>query len=209
MKHTELTIKVPPIPTPDNRSVLFLDFDDVLCLNIPYGGYDVIAALSKVQKKTAALEDFAALWAQLFDPQACSLLGKLDAEFAPLYVLSTSWRMFMNRDALVAVLVNTGLEFVARNLHEKWQTPDFLSPQLRAREIGFWRGYKQNKNWVVLDDERSGTGFGEDYPFKENLPFIVLCQEGRGLGLLEYEKLRTAFELRGSINDLQLGGRTP
>lgn len=187
------------------RPVLFLDFDDVLCLNKPFGGFDVMAALSQVQKKTAAVQDFEALWTQLFAPEARALLEKINHEFAPLYVLSTSWRMFMNRDALVAVLMNTELEFVARNLHEHWQTPHFLSPQLRAREIGFWRGYDQNKNWVVLDDERSGTGFGEDYPFKENLPFIVLCQEGRGLGLLEYEKLRAAFELRRSMNGLHLG----
>lgn len=187
------------------RPVLFLDFDDVLCLNSPYGGFDVIAALSQVQKGTAKVQDFEEIWAQLFSPEARGLLRKIHDEFEPLFVLSTSWRMFMNRDALVAVLMNTGLEFVARNLHEHWQTPHFLSPQLRAREIGFWRGYDQHKNWVVLDDERSGTGYGEDYPAKQNLPFIVLCQEGRGLQMPEYERLRAAFGLRRSMNGLQLG----
>lgn len=190
------------------RPVLFLDFDDVLCLNSPYGGYDVIGALSQVQKNIASVQDFEALWAHLFAPEGRALLEKINHEFAPLYVLSTSWRMFMNRDALVAVLMNTGLEFVARNLHEHWQTPHFLSPQLRAREIGFWRGYDQHKNWVVLDDERSGTGYGEDYPAKQNLPFIALCQEGRGLEMPEYEKLRAAFELRHLMMTRDLG-RTP
>lgn len=203
-----MTTKDSSMLAPTIRPVLFLDFDDVLCLNSPHGGYDVIRALSQVQKKTASVQDFEALWAQLFASEACAFLEKIDEEFAPLYVLSTSWRLFMNRDALVAVLMNTGLEFVARNLHEHWQTPDFLSPQLRAREIGSWRGYEQNKHWVVLDDERSGTGFGEGYPVKENLPFIVLCQEGRGLGLLEYEKLRAAFDLRRSMMDLNVR-RTP
>jgi GGDEF domain-containing protein len=38
----------------NHQSVLFLDFDDVLCLNKPYGGYDVLQALSQVVKKTYA-----------------------------------------------------------------------------------------------------------------------------------------------------------
>lgn len=189
-----------------NQPVLFLDFDDVLCLNSPYGGFDVIEPLSKVQKKTAKVQNFEALWAQLFAPDACALLEKIHEEFAPLYVLSTSWRLFMNRDALVAVLMNTGLEFVARNLHEYWQTPQFMSPQLRAREIGSWRGYDQHKNWVVLDDELSGTGYGEDYPIAGHRPFIVLCREGCGLEAPEYEKLRAAFGLRLSTTGLKLGG---
>lgn len=196
------------MPAPTIRPVLFLDFDDVLCLNTPFGGFDVIRALSQVQKKTAAVQDFEALWAQLFDGEACSLLEKINAEFAPLYVLSTSWRLFLNRDALVALLMNTRLEFAARNLHEHWHTPLFLSPQRRAREIGMWleRNPDHDKDWVVLDDERSGTGYGEDYPFKQNLPFIVLCREDRGLEMVEYEKLRAAFGLRRSMNGLQLGG---
>ena len=42
----------------NHQSVLFLDFDDVLCLNKPFGGYDVLQALSQVVKKTAVLQDF-------------------------------------------------------------------------------------------------------------------------------------------------------
>ena len=38
--------------------VLFLDFDDVLCLNNPYCGYDVIEALAQVEKKSAKAQDF-------------------------------------------------------------------------------------------------------------------------------------------------------
>lgn len=179
------------------RPVLFLDFDDVLCLSSPYGGFDVITALSQVQKKTAKVQDFEEIWAQLFDREARALLEKIHDEFHPVYVLSTSWRMFMNKDALVAVLMNTGLEFVAQSLHQNWQTPQFLSPQLRAREIESWLGGNpdQGNSWVVLDDERSGTGYGEDYPIRENRAFIVLCREGQGLAEAEYERLRAAFEL--------------
>lgn len=208
MKHTELTIDNSPLPVPDNRMVLFLDFDDVLCLNSPYGGYDVITALSQVEKKTGAVRDFKDIWANLFARDACSLLEKINAEFAPLYVISTSWRHFLNRDAFVTVLMNTGLEFVARHLHEHWETPIFPSPQRREREICRWleQNPDYDKKWVVLDDEISGTGYGEDYPVKQNLPFIVLCREDHGLEMVEYEKLRAAFELRRSMNVLQFGG---
>lgn len=181
-----------------NRTVLFLDFDDVLCLNNPVGGYDVISALSQVQKGSAKIQDYAELWGKLFAPEACALLQKLHDEFKPIYVLSTSWRLFTNRDALLAALINTGLEFVAGNLHQDWQTPQFMTPQTRVREIGSWLGRHpdQENLWVVLDDERSGTGYGEDYPIQENLPFIVLCKENCGLQVGEYERLRAAFELR-------------
>lgn len=103
--------------------------------------------------------------------------------------------------------MNTGLEFVARNLHSNWQTPKFIQLQLRAHEIGSWLGRNPDheKSWVVLDDERSGTGFGQDYPLRENLPFIVLCRQDSGLGALEYEKLRAALKLRRTINGMQVG----
>lgn len=190
------------------RPVLFLDFDDVLCLNKPVGGYDVMLALSQVEKGTAKVQDFEAIWAQLFAPEARALLQKIHDEFEPAYVLSTSWRMFMNKHALVAVLMNTGLEFVAAKLHPDWQTPQFNSPQLRAREIGSWVGQNpdQGNNWVVLDDECSGTGYGEDYPIQGNRPFIVLCRQACGLAAPEYEKLRAAFGLRLSMTGLRLGG---
>ena len=183
------------------RPVLFLDFDDVLCLNNPYGGYDVIEALAQVEKKTAKVQDFQEIWQQLFAPEAKAHLKALHDEFAPRYVLSTSWRMFMNRAALAAVLFNGGLDFVAQNLHPSWETPIGMTQQLRAHEIGFWlRDHpEQGSNWVVLDDERSGTGYKQDL-YEEDLPFIVLCLEGIGLTALEYAKLRAAFLLRMANN---------
>ena len=53
---------------------------------------------------------------------------------------------------------------------------------------------------MVLDDERSGTGYDKHDPHQENLPFIVLCREGIGLTALEYAKLRAAFLLRMAHN---------
>lgn len=80
--------------------------------------------------------------------------------------------------------------------------PISMSQQLRAREIGLWLADhpEQRDNWVVLDDERSGTGYEERYPHQEDQPFIVLCREGIGLTALEYAKLRAAFRLRKANN---------
>lgn len=106
-----------------SQPVLFLDFDDVLCLNKPYGGYDVIEALAQVEKKSARAHDFQEIWQQLFAPEAKAHLKALHDEFSPCYVLSTSWRHFMNRSALAVVLANCGLKFIAQNLHAHGETP--------------------------------------------------------------------------------------
>ena len=188
--------------------ILFLDFDDVLCLNTTYGGYDVILALAQIEKGTARPEDFREMWTQLFDGDAKAYLKALHEEFEPRYVLSTSWRKFLDKEAFITVFENCGLEFVAKNLHPAvqtpafespqlaWRTPGFLSPPLRAREIGSWLARNPDeRGWVVLDDECSGTGL-DKWSVEKDRACIVLCQEGVGLTGVEYERLRDAFLLR-------------
>lgn len=46
--------------TPSKPPLLFLDFDDVICVNAPYGGYDVLAAATG----TAPAD----LWERLWHP---------------------------------------------------------------------------------------------------------------------------------------------
>lgn len=89
------------------------------------------------------------------------------------------------------------LDFVAQNLHEDWETPYSFKPPWRPREICLWlrKNPEQRDNWVVLDDERSGTGL-DGWPVKGDLPCIVLCREDVGLTNVEYERLRAAFLLR-------------
>lgn len=182
------------------QPVLFLDFDDVLCLNKPFGGYDAIAAIGRAEKEPGiSLDDaeFEDLWANLFEAGAKGHLLALHNEFSPSYVLSTSWRNFMNRPALVAILQRTGFGFVAENLHQNWGTPIGLGYQDRPREISNWLGKNaaHEGRWVTLDDERSGAGF-VDWPISQHKPFIVICRENVGLTAVEYEKLRVAFRLR-------------
>jgi hypothetical protein len=188
----------------NRRIVLFLDLDDVLCLNTGCGGYDVLLALNQVvQGHSASLDDaeFQDLWARVFDRQAKARLLALHQEFLPVYVLSTSWRRFMDREAIAAVLQRCALGFVAEHLHANWATPFGLGVPPRAREISHWLGRNPGfeDRWVVLDDEVSGTGLA-DWPVPEQRPFIVLCRENLGLTDLELEGLRAAFALRRQPN---------
>ncbi len=176
-----------------DRTILFLDFDDVICLNVTYGGYDVIDALGQVQRQQKSLSDFEEIWTKIFDERAKKNLRQLHEEFNPIYVLSTSWTNFMNRAAMVATLKSTGLSFVSDNLHDQWETPKG-NMETRAYEIQNWitqnpefRGY-----WVILDDEHSGVGLKEWVnPHEEKC--LILCQVDIGLADEEYQLVREAF----------------
>lgn len=179
------------------RAVLFLDIDDVICLNKPYGGYDVALALSPSSrgKENAAPPD---LWNQLFDAAACAHLRRIDEEFHPVYVLSTSWARILDDDGLREALVRGGLGFVVDNLHPHMVTPKINGRTNRWAEISAWLQAHPTyaTGWVVLDDELSGTGLDVGQP-AEHRPFIVLCREWVGFTEVEYVKLRAAFQLRG------------
>lgn len=180
------------------RPVLFLDFDDVICLNQPYGGYDVLNAFSQASRDGTPINAKDALWPRLFNKRATQYLQQVNEEFGPNYVLSTSWRWFFERDQLEQTLELAGLSFVAQNLHQDWTTPQISRDVQRAVEIRRWlSNHPESANaWVALDDELSGTGFST-WPWgKQN--FVVLCQEGVGLQDPEYLRLREAFVLRNA-----------
>jgi len=180
----------------DQRPVLFLDFDDVLCLNTTYGGYDALLALSQVENGKAALESFENLWRDLFTDWSKTHLMALHREFNPLYVLSTSWTHFMDKGAMVTILRQTGLADVADNLHPAWETVKGMGKSDRAQEIRDWIALQpeHRNHWVVLDDPYSGAGLA-NWPVKQEQPFIVLCTTDAGF-LGEYDQLRRALLLR-------------
>ena len=86
--------------------IIFLDFDDVICLNAPYGGYDVCAPDPP--------ED---LWSKLFHPPAVAVLRVLVDEFDPRFVLTTSWLRLLDRsgfDGLLSTLDKQARYVVAK-----------------------------------------------------------------------------------------------
>jgi hypothetical protein len=180
--------------------VLFLDFDDVICLNAPYGAYDVMLALREVEKSEKKLEDFADMWEKLFDAKAKAHLKAIHEEFEPQYVLSSSWIKRMDRDALVESFNQTGLGFIADNLHSTWRTTDAQEGGVRADEINGWlsRHPQCKDRWIVLDDTHSGTGL-LDWNQSGASSFITLCQVNVGLSPVEYEHLRASFVARAAF----------
>ena len=178
--------------------VLSLDFDDVICLNATCGGYDAIHAISRIQNEPGLpVGHFKELWCQLFDGSAAAHLKAIHEKLTPWYVLSTTWWWLLYRDGLVEVLTRCGLKFIADKLHSDWATPKGKRPDTRSLEISNWHSANLgfNEQWVVLDDELSGTGLA-DWPVKAHKPFIVLCKKNVGLMAAEYQKLRQAFQLR-------------
>nr|WP_269473989.1 HAD domain-containing protein [Variovorax sp. RA8] len=175
--------------------MLFLDLDDVVCLNHPYGGCDVALALSPNSRgaKTAPL----GLWDQLFNAVASAHLRRIDEEFRPTYVISSSWARVLDDGNLRVALSRGGLAFVVDSLHHDLVTPTIRGRTNRWAEISAWlQGHPEfASNWVVLDDELSGTGLDHG-PASETLQFIVKCRENVGVTEVEYAKLCVAFQLR-------------
>lgn len=178
------------------RPVLFLDFDDVICLNQRYGGYDVLYALREAERRGVEIDIGDDLWSELFDSAAKAHLAQVHEEFLPLYVLSTSWRWFFDRDMFITTLDASGLAFVARNLHDDWCTPQISRNAQRATEIRRWLSNHPEcvDSWVAIDDELSGTGISTLQWHLQK--FFVLCQEGVGLQDLELKRLREALAVR-------------
>lgn len=175
------------------RPLLFLDFDDVICLNAPYGGYAAKAAID-----AGVFHSAQDMHEKLFDNEAKKFLAAIDEEFKPLYVLSTSWRSMFQLHQLVEILNYCGLQFVTAGLHQEWATPVQTKQGLRAAEIKSWlRLYPEfSDSWVVLDDKLSGSGF-KMWNSEERF-YVVLCQEHVGFREAEYVQLSTALQRRVS-----------
>lgn len=170
----------------NKQPLIFLDIDDVLALNNGIGGFDVLEALGQFQTGKSEVTDFQHLWDALFDKQAVQHLLQLHDEFQPLYVISSSWTRFMNREAIAACLFHGGLPFVCQNLHTDWET-EKIPRALRSEQIDSWLAnhpdYKDR--WIALDDMVSGTGYW-DATNGSDCEFVVICQEGIGLQASEY-----------------------
>ncbi len=153
------------------RPLLFLDMDDVLCLNDPYGGYDVLLASSGDAPKD--------LWQKLFHPQAKAVLLQVLQEHQPAVVLTTSWIRFLERPGFEAIFGKTGLEMLSVSLHDAWEAPQ-LHGQTRCQAIEGWLSeHRTSEPFVVVDDTVSGTGLKDSELYKAGR--VILCDVGVGL----------------------------
>ena len=172
--------------TPTGRPLLFLDFDDVLCLQNPYGSQDVF--------QTHA-ERPVDLWERLWHPPAAQTLLSIVEEHRPHIVITTNWLRLIERDGFAALFQRTGLGVIADVLHDAWDAPqDRGCTRYQAIEKWLWARY-EGQPLVVLDDELSGTGLlGSRL---DQAGCVVLCKAGVGLHAGHLPAVRSALFGRG------------
>jgi hypothetical protein len=160
--------------------IVFLDIDDVLCLNNPYGGSDALEAVNgrHADPDSVLREIFAAEPKRVLERVHKEMGGQLR------YVISSSWRQVFSREQIECVFRTADVGFVAVDLHEKWETPSGLRKTDRIAEIESWlQRNHQGEPFVVLDDDYSGTSLsGIDEELRHPLAArVVLCPVGVGL----------------------------
>lgn len=152
------------------QGLLFLDFDDVLTLSQPYGGYDVFQAVE---------EQPVDLYEKLWHPPAARTLQAIIDEFSPRVVITTSWLRLMDRSGFETLFRRTGMNRVADAFHTAWGAP--AGPNMTRHDaIQRWLfAHYLGEPLVVLDDDLSGTGLRGS---KLDLAgCVVMCQTGVGL----------------------------
>lgn len=169
------------------RPIVFLDMDDVLCLNERY------TSMQMVQRFQNNDLDCPAMWLNLLNADATANLRSLNQEFAPLYVVSSSWVIHLNPSQMCELFRRTGLYIVLENLHEYWQTPRALSSS-RRDEVDWWllEHREPGQPFVVLDDTSSGWSLAHS-PLDHD-GHVVLCKVKQGFTI---EKLNEARRLLG------------
>jgi hypothetical protein len=152
-----MNIKAEPAQT----SIVFLDIDDVLCVNEPYTGLDALDAVcgKHAQPEAVLREVFAAQPKLALARIHEALQGRLR------YVISSGWRQAFTREQIGRVFRGAELGFVAENLHAQWRTPGPPPERERIEEIEAWlQDHHRGEPFVILDDEYSG-------------PSLVVCSD--------------------------------
>src|SRR4051812_21861412 len=94
------------------RPIIFLDFDDVLVLNRPgeFGGYDVLAPSPPPE-----------LWSRVFHSTSVRTLVEAIEEHGAEVVITSSWLLFMEREAFEHLFAKAGLGIVSERMHDAWE----------------------------------------------------------------------------------------
>lgn len=156
------------------RPVLFLDLDDTLCLNAPYGG---LHARHVVRIPGSAPPDF---YERLFASGAVAFMNTLLEEFQPSIVLTTSWLALLQREDFIEIFCRTGLRKVADALHAHWDAPSNRgASRLEAIDAWLARYHEEGQPVLILDDVSSGESLIGS--FHESCGRAVLCEVDQGL----------------------------
>lgn len=162
------------------RPLLFLDLDDVLCLNNHYGG-------RHLQLDPVPPDLYQRLWSA---PAVAALKQVLD-EAKPTVVLTTSWLSFMDLAAARQLFSVSGLVELADALHPAGEAPQ-LWGKTRLDAIDAWlQRHRWSGKYAILDDRESGTGLRRSRHNKAGR--VVLCDVGVGFSELLVPKLLNAL----------------
>lgn len=162
------------------RPLFFLDFDDVLCLNSPYGAYDV------VQKDWP--DDLLSL---LWHRPALNVLEPVVAHCKPHIIVTSSWLRLMLLPSIETLLRISGAPWLADSFHPEGEALQ-LSGRSRLDAIEAWLAKHHNgEPYAILDDLLSGTGLADSR--HDHAGRVVLCDVGIGLLPVHAGRVRQAL----------------
>jgi hypothetical protein len=179
------------------RPLVFLDMDDVLCLDDVHHSGQMLKILEQ------RIPDYPEMWERLVDAGAAENLRQLHAEFKPTYVISSSWATYLDREQMSEALTRTQLQFVVENLHGEWRTPRALSSS-RRDEIEWWLDAHREPSqpFIIIDDSWSGTRLAYS-PLALN-GHVILCRSGFGFTKKRLKEACRQLQRQGAI-----GGGAP
>lgn len=164
-------------------SVLFLDFDEILCLNRPYGGGHLL-----MQPQPADLH------LHLWHPPALHALLEVVENTRPSIVLTTTWLRFLDLPTARELFKRTGAELLAQQLHPQGEAPQ-IAGQSRLQAIDAWMARNgRPHSYAILDDPESGTGLAGST--HDAAGRVILCTSGRGIDTQTASALLAALKMR-------------
>ncbi len=175
------------------RPIVFLDMDDVLCISKEHNSVQMLLCIRENGM------DCPELWAGLVDAGSAANLRRLHEEFAPLYVISSTWATYLDRSQMCDVFTRTQLNFVLENLHDAWVTPRALSTSRRDEIDGWLDEFRADTQpFLVLDDTNSGSGLAYSPLARDG--HIVLCEPTKGFTADKLEQAREQLRLQMSAS---------
>lgn len=162
--------------------VLFLDFDDTICLNMPYGGQHLL-----LDQKPSDL--YQRLWHRAAVDVLVRLIGLTSARI----VITSSWLRFLDLEGVRQLFRVTELDTLAEHLHPRGEAPQPRTMS-RMNAIDAWlRTHDDGSPYLVIDDVVSGTGLRGSFHDEEGR--VILCDENIGLLDCHFDKGFRALRL--------------
>ena len=176
------------------RPLLFLGFEGVLVLQSLSKQESLAEALRAIGRGDAELEDYGDVLAGLFERHACDYLKAIHNEFRLTYCLTSEWTQLADKNTMAKLLRHCRLEFVANNLHPRWETGRSDPSSTRVDAIERWLKLNDatDLNWFVLDSEKKDANFST---FSEDRQSRTLrCFGDVGFTEFEFRELRQALK---------------